>query len=417
MQNFVKTILSAVKTWTQGKIKESITASTADWNQNDKSADNYVKNRTHWEEKDGTIHKLDSKYLDLPTNLATVNEVNKKMDAYDPVGTGAFSMNRKENTDIGYHSHAEGSYATASGFGSHAEGGNTTASGSYSHAEGFETIASSSYSHTEGFRTNTDANGSINLATISSSTTGSAYSHAEGHGSCAKGYISHAEGNGTTASGRVSHTEGHYTKASGDMSHAEGYSTLASGEYAHAEGSKNVASGIGSHAEGYSDNLGVYARNTASGNSSHAEGSGTTASGHISHSEGCNTIAASTCQHVQGESNIVDEEHKYAHIVGNGDINSGIRSNAHTLDWEGNAWYQGDVYVGSTSGTNKDSGSKKLATEEYVNTSIANKVTVPQNAVAGDLLTYDGTNWVRISKADLIAEIIAALPNAEEASF
>jgi hypothetical protein len=56
---------------------------------------------------------------------------------------------------------------------------------------------------------------------------------------------------------------------------------------------------------------------------------------------------------------------KYAHIVGNGTSNNS-RSNAHTLDWSGNAWYSGDVYVGSTSGKNKDEGSKKLATEEYV---------------------------------------------------
>lgn len=47
--------------------------------------------------------------------------------------------------------------------------------------------------------------------------------------------------------------------------------------------------------------------------------------------------------------------------MGNGS-SDGARSNAHTLDWEGNAWYSGDVYVGSTSGTNKDEGSKKLAT-------------------------------------------------------
>lgn len=56
---------------------------------------------------------------------------------------------------------------------------------------------------------------------------------------------------------------------------------------------------------------------------------------------------------------------KYAHIVGNGE-NDANRSNAHTLDWEGNAWYSGDVYVGSTSGTNYDEGSKKLATEKYI---------------------------------------------------
>jgi hypothetical protein len=47
------------------------------------------------------------------------------------------------------------------------------------------------------------------------------------------------------------------------------------------------------------------------------------------------------------------------------------RSNAHTLDWEGNAWYAGNVYVGSTSGKNKDAGSKKLATEEYVTNSLS----------------------------------------------
>lgn len=43
---------------------------------------------------------------------------------------------------------------------------------------------------------------------------------------------------------------------------------------------------------------------------------------------------------------------EYIIVVGNGsyyrDVNATIsrRSNAHTLDWKGNAWYQGDVYVG-----------------------------------------------------------------------
>lgn len=40
------------------------------------------------------------------------------------------------------------------------------------------------------------------------------------------------------------------------------------------------------------------------------------------------------------------------------------RSNAYTLDRQGNGWFSGDVYIGSTSGTNKDEGSKKLATED-----------------------------------------------------
>lgn len=44
--------------------------------------------------------------------------------------------------------------------------------------------------------------------------------------------------------------------------------------------------------------------------------------------------------------------------MGNGSPSK--RSNAHTLDWSGNAWFAGDVYTGSTSGTNKDDGSVKL---------------------------------------------------------
>lgn len=53
-------------------------------------------------------------------------------------------------------------------------------------------------------------------------------------------------------------------------------------------------------------------------------------------------------------------------VVGNGADNN--CSNAHTLDWDGNAWFAGDVYVGSTSGTNRDEGSKKLVTEKEVKT-------------------------------------------------
>lgn len=106
----------------------------------------------------------------------------------------------------------------------------------------------------------------------------------------------------------------------GDCSHAEGNYTTASGDYSHAEGNHTIASGINSHAEG--------AVTIASGIDSHAEGSG--------------TIASSMCQHVQGKSNIEDRAGVYAHIVGNGASNTN-RSNAHTLDWSGNAWFAGTV--------------------------------------------------------------------------
>lgn len=52
MQNFIKTIINAVQSWTKKEIKNS----TADWNQNDASAADYVKNRTHW--SDGLVEEV-----------------------------------------------------------------------------------------------------------------------------------------------------------------------------------------------------------------------------------------------------------------------------------------------------------------------------------------------------------------------
>lgn len=164
------------------------------------------------------------------------------------------------------------------------------------------------------------------------------------------GKNSFSGGEGTLASGSASHTEGYYTSAQGDYSHAEGNCSIASGEAAHAEGG-SVAAGKNSHAEGTNCR--------ASGEASHAEGKGTD---------------ANSGQHVQGKYNVEDRLGNYAHIVGNG-TNIDTKSNAHTLDWSGNAWFAGDIYVGSTSGTNKDDGSKKLATEEYVD-SKATTITV-----------------------------------------
>lgn len=164
------------------------------------------------------------------------------------------------------------------------------------------------------------------------------------------GDYSFAEGSNGQATGTASHAEGNSTTASGGGSHAEGSSTKASGDYSHTEGERTTASGEASHTEGYL----------------------TKASGDYSHAEGNYTKALSACQHVQGRYNIEDSDNAYVDIVGNGSSNT-ERSNAYTLDWNGNAWYAGDVYVGSTSGTNKDAGSKKLATEGFVDTQITEK--------------------------------------------
>lgn len=88
------------------------------------------------------------------------------------------------------------------------------------------------------------------------------------------------------------------------------------------------------------------------------------ASGDCSHAEGNNTKASSKHQHVQGKYNIEDTVNKYAHIVGNGAGNA-KRSNAHTLDWQGNAWYSGKLSQEGTPTEDKD-----LVTKKYVDDNI-----------------------------------------------
>lgn len=219
-------------------------------------------------------------------------------------------------------------------------GKNTLAMGDYSFAQGFNVSATGDYSHAEGNET----------------TASSAYSHAEGGNTTASGVYSHAEGSYTKASGNASHSEGYNTTASGTNSHAEGYETTASKDYSHAEG----------------DNT------TASGYCSHAEGSDTKASGFISHAEGKTTIASSDFQHVQGKFNIVDTSNKYAHIVGNGTNNN--KSNAHTLDWNGNGWYAGKL---SQEGTPTDS--KDLITKKYFDSNIPKSSDLTDYAKKTDL--------------------------------
>jgi hypothetical protein len=69
----------------------------------------------------------------------------------------------------------------------------------------------------------------------------------------------------------------------------------------------------------------------------------------FSHAEGEGTYAYDASQHVQGRWNELPEYdadtkllNPYAHIIGGGTSESD-RKNIHTVDWDGNAWYKGDV--------------------------------------------------------------------------
>ncbi len=314
-----------------------------------------------------TLHVIGEKYF--PKAIFSQGNAPVKF------GEGELStIQGNDTTASGMYSHAEGSNTIASGENSHAEGAITIASGRDSHAEGYSTEASGRDSHAEGY--STEASGEN--------------SHAEGAITIASGRESHAEGYKTTASGRFSHAEGDVTTASGKGSHAEGYNTVASNAYQSVSGLHNIYDDR--KYKYYGENRKVYVSNSNNIKYAYDYFTFDTATGKFSlngpikcdytaipsnkyilwNSYVCRilSIAEQTssssvaynaiCYHSILATDITGD---YVQIVGNGDSNT-ERSNAYTLDWKGNAWFAGDVYVGSTSGTNKDDGSKRLVTED-----------------------------------------------------
>ena len=295
--------------------------------------------------------------------------------------TNAEIFNDYVNSDAtGKYSHAEGYKTTAGNYAAHAEGRDSKASGMYSHAEGYNSTASADCGHAEG----------------SVSTASGNAAHSEGQGTIASGQCSHSEGYNTTAMGHSSHSEGRssndvptdittstsndtiittwentkFNLAKYDQCHTEGNDTLALDSCAHAEGYQTIASGGYSHSEGY--------KTRAISTATHAEGYNAIASGAYSHVEGEGTLASSANQHVQGKYNIEDTETKYVHIVGNG--TSSTRSNAHTIDWSGNAWFAGDVYIGGTS----QDDAEKLVKQSELPAEIAIDATLAVEGQAAD---------------------------------
>jgi hypothetical protein len=343
---------------------------------------------------------LNDSEVEIPTSKAVseaIDSINQGLTDYvktsdlDSVAfDGYVTKGAKSGSVVGEKATAEGGENTASGKRSHAEGYTTTASGENSHAEGSSSVASAQSAHAEG--TNT--------------TSGGIGSHAEGYFTSSSNMGSHSEGANTDAHGKYSHAEGSGTKSSGSASHAEGGSSSAIGDYSHSEGSHSslapdsitasstsadvvaawkdnafgAAIGLGSHSEGQntiafgrvSHSEGSFTQ--ALGLGSHAEGSNNIASADASHAEGFYTIAGSRYQHVEGKYNIEDTAEKYAHIVGNGrGQSSSMRSNAHTLDWSGNAWYSGKVSIGTTSSVPTPTNANDLVTKKYVDNKFRTK--------------------------------------------
>lgn len=238
----------------------------------------------------------------------------------------------------------------------------------------------------------------------------------------ASGSSSHAEGHYTEASGSSSHAEGSYAKASGLSSHAEGNYTEAKAEYSHAEGNFTVASTYSQQVSGrynipedryrekITPNRTIWISNQSTVFYRSNARTFNTKTGKYSliDPEKCSFSEITTgMYYIIGNDNsnismyyltslksvssggktynctlysVVDQEYEYgiyAHIVGNG--TSSELSNAYTLDWEGNAWFAGDVYVHSTSGTDKDDGSVRLVTEDLLTSCVRLSIRMKKN--------------------------------------
>lgn len=151
------------------------------------------------------------------------------------------------------------------------------------------------------------------------------------------------------------YAEGIRNYVSQQGTHAEGVLNVASGFYAHAEGSQNVASGGVAHAEGR--------QNVASGLTSHVGGMLNNDTGNFQ-----TVIGVSANPSNDSTDKIIDKDNHYQSgckkhvlVVGNGSMDydytnkmyfASSRSNAHTLDWHGNAEYAGDVKANACGGEN-----------------------------------------------------------------
>lgn len=129
------------------------------------------------------------------------------------------------------------------------------------------------------------------------------------------------------------HVEGEFNRVLADNAHAEGRDNTVIGRYGHAENRGNIA-GYAAHAQNIN--------NKALGENSSASGNRTEANDTNTFTMGDHTKANSPNQTARGKYNIPDDKGQYADIVGNGTTDS-QRSNAYTLDWNGNAEYAGNV--------------------------------------------------------------------------
>lgn len=184
-------------------------------------------------------------------------------------------------------------------------------------------------------------------------------SHAEGSNTQATGlFASHAEGYYTQATGSYAHSEGNSTKAEGSQSHAEGFGTQATGISSHTEGEGTQATGTNSHVGGMYNTPDTDITAPAWTSGTYHKGDKVIRNGKLYICK----VDTSSSSWVNSQWALMQGLQHYAEIIGNGLDNSN-RSNARTLDWDGNEMLAGTLTLGGASGATikVDSGALKVS--------------------------------------------------------
>lgn len=378
--------IPTLKTLLNG-LNKKIESQKGNWDQNNPLEKDYIYNKPFYvEEINGqeVIHELDKKFIPF------------KMDCKDPEGEGSFSLNRNKDSIIGKYSIAIGEDNIAEGEASFATGSNTQALGDYSFTGGQNTKAHGNYSHATG--KNTEAFGEYSYAEGYKTKALLNYSKSEGYNTSAEGHYSHAKGNNTQALADYSCAEGYNTVAQALHAHAQGEGVIAPRKYGHAEGQYNLVefledvvvktqrlyktavfgdlvstvykgkyfqedgydvvwTGILNVSVRYLETGKIYAKKSSLDNPK------------VLYEVLSIEVDPEDSSYYFVTYNEYTYRGYYVHVIGNGTDDEN-RSNAYGVFLDGTGWFAKDVYVGSSSGKNLDSGSKKLATEDYVNNSI-----------------------------------------------
>jgi hypothetical protein len=277
-------------------------------------------------------HFKDANADDLEQSDRFIFIANKPDVGHSTIGDFAISLGNG-NKAINFSTFSCGMGNVSAGSGAFTEGCANFAE-FLAHAEGLKTVAAP-YAHAQNMYTKATGEGSTSSGYRSEAS--GTYADAGGQETEASAACSHSQNFKTKATAPAAHAQNNQTEASGENSDATGFKTKSKAKNSHTGGEENTTetTAVNGFTEGYKNTNRAPRAFIAGG-----QWNSTTADANDSLVHGIAASASAAAQRVGGKYPKGDP--KYAEIVGNGKSSS-ARSNAYTLDWDGNAWFMGSV--------------------------------------------------------------------------